>query len=299
MEWLALRSDLDSLAGSTSAVTLMTIHSAKGLEFPVVFVAGMEEGLFPHHAKEGEGDTLEEERRLAYVAITRAERRLYLTYASTRRMYGSTTANAPSRFLRELPEEHIKPFCLDNEDKQWFEWWQAHGYKKHEIAFFKHEAPNIDPQVKVVGIVVDICDHLLHNEVQGLDGLQQGIENWAAHGALVKLISDLQWRGFAVFMTSDHGNTSAIAEGRFTKPGVLADPVSRRAVIYQSFADALELDKFSTLRYSGSYLPEGYTAYLFEDGKCYGNSGTEYITHGGMTLEETVVPFVRIGDFYG
>ncbi len=108
MEWLALRSDLDSLAGSTSAVTLMTIHSAKGLEFPVVFVAGMEEGLFPHHAKEGEGDTLEEERRLAYVAITRAERRLYLTYASTRRMYGSTTANAPSRFLRELPEEHIE-----------------------------------------------------------------------------------------------------------------------------------------------------------------------------------------------
>ena len=108
MEWLALRSDLDSLAGSTSAVTLMTIHSAKGLEFPVVFVAGMEEGLFPHHAKEGEGDTLEEERRLAYVAITRAERRLYLTYASTRRMYGSTTANAPSRFLRELPEEHVE-----------------------------------------------------------------------------------------------------------------------------------------------------------------------------------------------
>ena len=147
--------------------------------------------------------------------------------------------------------------------------------------------------------MVDICDHLMHNEVQGLDGLQQGIENWASHGSLDKLISDLQWRGFAVFMTSDHGNTSAIAEGRFTKPGVLADPASRRAVIYQSFADAIELDKFSTLRYSGSYLPEGYTAYLFEDGKCYGNSGTEYITHGGMTLEETVVPFVRIGDFYG
>lgn len=210
-----------------------------------------------------------------------------------------TSVARQSIFSGKLPEEHIKPFCLDNEDKQWFEWWQAHGYKKHEIAFFKHEAPNIDPQVKVVGIVVDICDHLMHNEVQGLDGLQQGIENWAAHGALVKLISDLQWRGFAVFMTSDHGNTSAIAEGRFTKPGVLADSASRRAVIYQSFADALELDKFSTLRYSGSYLPEGYTAYLFEDGKCYGNSGTEYITHGGMTLEETVVPFVQIGDFYG
>ena len=112
LEWLALRTDLDSLAGSSSAVTLMTIHSAKGLEFPIVFVAGMEEGLFPHHAKEGEGDALEEERRLAYVAITRAERRLYLTYAATRRTYGSTSANAPSRFVDEIPDEHVKVIGL-------------------------------------------------------------------------------------------------------------------------------------------------------------------------------------------
>ena len=77
MEWLALRSDLDSLDGSTSAVTLMTIHSAKGLEFPAVFVAGMEEGIFPHANYEAEAAQLEEERRLAYVAITRARKRLY------------------------------------------------------------------------------------------------------------------------------------------------------------------------------------------------------------------------------
>lgn len=112
MEWLALRSDLDSLAGSSSAVTLMTIHSAKGLEFPVVFVAGMEEGLFPHRAKEGEPDSFEEERRLAYVAITRAERRLYLSYAAIRRMFGSTSANAPSRFLAEIPEDDIQAIGL-------------------------------------------------------------------------------------------------------------------------------------------------------------------------------------------
>lgn len=112
MEWLALRSDLDSLAGSSSAVTLMTIHSAKGLEFPVVFVAGMEEGIFPHHAKAGEADSFEEERRLAYVAITRAERRLYLSYATTRRMFGSTSANAPSRFLSEIPEDDVKRIGL-------------------------------------------------------------------------------------------------------------------------------------------------------------------------------------------
>ena len=88
---------------------MMTIHSAKGLEFPVVFVTGMEEGIFPH-IRYGEDDpsSIEEERRLAYVAITRAERRLYLTYAATRRTFGSTQANPRSRFLNEIPAEHVK-----------------------------------------------------------------------------------------------------------------------------------------------------------------------------------------------
>ena len=110
MEWLALRSDLDALSGQTSAVTMMTVHSAKGLEFPVVFVAGMEESIFPHVAGWSDDDPakLEEERRLAYVAITRARRRLFLTYAATRRTFGSTQANPRSRFMDEIPEEHIE-----------------------------------------------------------------------------------------------------------------------------------------------------------------------------------------------
>ena len=111
MEWLALRSDLDSLAGETHAITMMTIHSAKGLEFSAVFVAGMEEGIFPHvHDFGGSDDPgkLEEERRLAYVAITRARKRLFLTYAATRRTYGSTSANPRSRFLNEIPFEDIE-----------------------------------------------------------------------------------------------------------------------------------------------------------------------------------------------
>ena len=107
MEWLALRSDLDTLAGQTHAVTMMTIHAAKGLEFPVVFVAGMEEGIFPHSNGHDEPGRMEEERRLAYVAITRAEKSLYLTHAETRRMYGSTKPYPPSRFLREIPAEHV------------------------------------------------------------------------------------------------------------------------------------------------------------------------------------------------
>ena len=96
------------------AVQMMTLHSAKGLEFPLVFIAGMEEGLFPNHRCEQEPSRLEEERRLAYVGITRAMRQLYLTYAETRRLHGTETRNWPSRFLDELPKECLQEVRLGN-----------------------------------------------------------------------------------------------------------------------------------------------------------------------------------------
>ncbi|RMG53349.1 MAG: DNA helicase II, partial [Gammaproteobacteria bacterium] len=90
-------------------VQLMTLHSAKGLEFPLVFLVGMEEGLFPHQMSSEEPGRLEEERRLCYVGITRARRQLYLVCAERRRLYGRDLYNPPSRFIGEIPEELIEP----------------------------------------------------------------------------------------------------------------------------------------------------------------------------------------------
>ena len=98
----------DYQSGSGAAVQMMTLHSAKGLEFPLVFMAGMEEGLFPNRMSEREPGRLEEERRLAYVGITRAMQQLYLTYAETRRLHGSQTRNRPSRFLDEVPPDCVE-----------------------------------------------------------------------------------------------------------------------------------------------------------------------------------------------
>ena len=86
---------------------MMTMHSAKGLEFPVVFVVGIEEGLFPGMKAIGEPEEMEEERRLCYVAMTRAKQRLYLTCASQRMLFGRTSANRPSRFTEEIPEQYL------------------------------------------------------------------------------------------------------------------------------------------------------------------------------------------------
>ena len=105
-EWVRLRTDLDAAeAEDGQAVTLMTVHSSKGLEFDCVFVAGMEETLFPHSNSAHDEAGLEEERRLAYVAITRARKKLYLTCAQTRKIFGDTVANPASRFVGEIPSE--------------------------------------------------------------------------------------------------------------------------------------------------------------------------------------------------
>ena len=104
LQQVALFSEQDNLKSDEGIVTLMTIHNAKGLEFPVVFLLGMEDGVFPHMRSIEAGD-VEEERRLAYVGITRAKQKLYLTYARTRSLYGGTEWNLPSRFLDEIPAE--------------------------------------------------------------------------------------------------------------------------------------------------------------------------------------------------
>lgn len=114
LENVALVSDVDDFESSDSKVTLMTLHAAKGLEFPVVFLTGLDEGLFPHSRTLMDPAQVEEERRLAYVGITRAERQLYVTNAVTRTMYGRISAYMPSRFLAEIPPQFMEDYHRKN-----------------------------------------------------------------------------------------------------------------------------------------------------------------------------------------
>jgi DNA helicase-2/ATP-dependent DNA helicase PcrA len=122
LERVALISDVDRMDSREDRVSLMTLHSAKGLEFPVVFILGLEEGLMPHdHALEDQ-DELEEERRLCYVGMTRAQKKLYLTCASRRRIWGATRTMEPSRFLGEIPGE-----CLQFHSPGFFDQTEAYS----------------------------------------------------------------------------------------------------------------------------------------------------------------------------
>jgi DNA helicase-2/ATP-dependent DNA helicase PcrA len=108
LDEVALYSDLDNVDSDENTVTIMTMHSAKGLEFPAVFVVGMEDGLFPGTRSIGEPEEMEEERRLCYVALTRARENLYVSCAHQRMLFGHTTMNKPSRFLDEIPDEYLE-----------------------------------------------------------------------------------------------------------------------------------------------------------------------------------------------
>ncbi|HEX6648951.1 MAG TPA: 3'-5' exonuclease, partial [Pyrinomonadaceae bacterium] len=117
-------------------VTLMTVHSAKGLEFPVVFIVGLEDGLFPHSRSATDRAELEEERRLAYVAMTRAERFLYVTHAMKRRVYGEELASEPSPFLNEMPIDLLEDLSLG---KSWLSFARGSSEIDYEHGEYKKE----------------------------------------------------------------------------------------------------------------------------------------------------------------
>jgi DNA helicase II / ATP-dependent DNA helicase PcrA len=115
LERVSLVGDTDELEAEGGYLSLMTMHNAKGLEFPIVFIVGMEEGVFPHIRSMDSEAELEEERRLCYVGMTRAEELLYLTHAATRSLWGGLSANPASRFLREIPEERLEEMAWEDE----------------------------------------------------------------------------------------------------------------------------------------------------------------------------------------
>lgn len=149
LEGITLSSDIDKLEETDDTVTLMTLHSAKGLEFPVVFLVGMEEGIFPGYKSIGEQRELEEERRLCYVGITRAKEHLYMTCAKQRTVFGSTSCNAVSRFLKEVPADMVEGYeeTVEGSRKNSFEDTQTTwSYGGSSVSSYKMPSTSIKKQ---------------------------------------------------------------------------------------------------------------------------------------------------------
>ena len=160
LQQITLLTDADDDKGESDVVKLMTIHAAKGLEFPVVFVGGLEETLFPNAMAINTREELEEERRLFYVAITRAKKRLWLTYANNRYRFGNLTQNEPSRFIDELPSEQIdKSFAGGNIRNNQNNYRNAFDKPKYPAYNANREKPE-KPAYLVSTPVIKIKEHI-------------------------------------------------------------------------------------------------------------------------------------------
>ena len=157
LDTIALVSDVDEMPEGRQAVTLMTLHSAKGLEFPFVFLTGLEEGVFPHARSLGDTDEIEEERRLCYVGVTRAKQRLFLSYALHRRLHGYGLGE-PSRFLREMPDEHLD---------------LVNAGRAERSAAFEPEAPRYEPHLDE-DLPLKVGAHVRHGRFG--EGMVVGVE---------------------------------------------------------------------------------------------------------------------------
>lgn len=155
LEEVSLYTDIERYDQDADAAVMMTMHSAKGLEFPCVFLVGMEEGLFPGMKVLTDPEELEEERRLCYVAITRAKKRLYLSYAKQRMLYGRTTYNRPSRFLGEIPDE-----CLESRPKTHRSAYHSLGYGEH--TYTKPKKPILQRTSNVPLLELQKGDQVVH-----------------------------------------------------------------------------------------------------------------------------------------
>lgn len=161
LEQVALVNDTDEYEGAVEKVALMTLHSAKGLEFPVVFLAGLDEGIFPHARTFLESAEMEEERRLCYVGITRAERLLYLTHAETRTVFGKTNPYRPSRFLTEIPEE-----LLVRKEAKKPDWTKREGQERYSKRTLSQLVVNVPKPAQRSGARYDwqVGDHVIHGK---------------------------------------------------------------------------------------------------------------------------------------
>lgn len=206
-------------------------------------------------------------------------------------------AGEPPRYFKD------SLFTTSKEEQLWKRFWENEGYKAFNISLIKGlgdgavlelEPSLTNPKLKILGLVVDKVDKMVHGQQLGTKGMHQDIELWMQGGYLKALLDSLLANGFQVFLTSDHGNVAALGQGKLDQ-GVLVDSKGERFRTYQDQAFLKEAKaKTNSLEWPRYGLPEDFYVLLAEDQTAYVTEGKNVVSHGGISMEEVIVPFIRL-----
>ena len=205
----------------------------------------------------------------------------------------TTPISRQSLLSGKYPRELDKPFSLVGEEKEFISAGENLGYTSNQIQYLRGYEPNISHHAKLIAVVINEVDDIVHGQRQQRIGMLNAMRFLGKEGKLQVLIKSLARSGYEVYITSDHGNTPCVGVGGF-RSGVEMESKSMRMIVLKDFADKHELvDQYAT-EYPGHYLDKNYEFYVCEPGVSYDSKDERVMTHGGMTIDEVIVPFVKI-----
>jgi hypothetical protein len=205
----------------------------------------------------------------------------------------TTPISRQSLLSGKYPRELAKPFSLVNEEKEFRAKAAELGYGNRQVEYLRGFDADVSPLSKLITIIINEVDDIVHGQRQGRAGMYNDMDLFGKSGKMQSLVKRLTELGFTVYITADHGNTPCVGVGGF-RSGVEVETRSMRMAILKDFAEANALLTENTTEYRGYYLNKSYRYFVCKNGVSFDNKGEEVMTHGGMSLDEVIVPFIRI-----
>lgn len=206
----------------------------------------------------------------------------------------TTSISRQSLLSGKYPQQLENPFSLAKEELGFYETAVDHGYTKQQSFYGRGYNAIPGPLVRFAAIVINDIDDMVHGQMQGRQGMYNDVTLFAKSGKLQTLCGKLLDRGFTVYLTADHGNTHCIGGGAAQRTGVETETKSKRMIVLKDFAEITSELVERTIRYPGYYMNKTYQYLICKGNTSFDNIGNDVMTHGGITLEEVIVPFVKI-----
>jgi len=217
----------------------------------------------------------------------------YKYYCSYAVIPTTTSISRQSLLSGKYPRELERPFSLASEEKEFADGVKRLGYADGQIRYLRGFEPDIDRSTKFMAVVINDIDDIVHGQRQGRLGMFNDMDVLGKSGKLQRLIERLAGQGFGVYITADHGNTPCVGVGGF-RSGVEVESKSMRMAVLKDFAEANNLLTQNAYAYEGYYLDKVYRYYVCETGVSFDRKGESVMAHGGASLDEVIVPFIKI-----